>query len=56
MSKKKQQNLSQFVSKKCAKYGANDPKQKEVTDALVHIIDKSVSASLVVPIFMGLRV
>ena len=23
---KKQQNLSQFVSKKCAKYGANDAK------------------------------
>jgi hypothetical protein len=56
MIKKNQQNLSQFVSKKWAKYGANDPKQKEVTDALVHVIDKSVSASLVVPIFMGLRV
>jgi hypothetical protein len=32
MSKKKQHS-SQFVSKKCAKYGTNDPKLKEVTDA-----------------------
>ena len=43
MSQKKQQNLSQFVSKNCSKYGANDPKQKEVTDALVHVIAGTLS-------------
>ena len=40
---KKQQNSSQFVSKNCAKYGANDPKQKEVTDAFVHAIAGTLS-------------
>lgn len=40
---KSQQNIDEFVKQKSTKYGSSDPKQKGVTNALVHFIADTMS-------------